>query len=127
MATITIIGNLTREPELRFTPAGQAVAHFSVAENRRYQASGSQEWTEATSFFHCAAWGDLAEHTAQSLAKGDRVTVTGRIETRSWENDQGEKRSKLEVTATDVSASLRFATVTVSKAERKGSDEDSQS
>ena len=119
MATTTITGNIVRDPELRFTPAGQAVTNFSIAENRRYQDRTSQEWQESTSYFDIVVWGDLGENVAQSLNQGDRATITGRIEQHSWETPEGDKRSKLEVTATDVSASLRFATVTIAKAERR--------
>lgn len=118
MATITITGNLTHDPELRFTSSGQAVISFSVAENRRWQDKDTQEWHESVSFFDIVAWGDLAEHTAQSLTKGDRVTVTGRISQRSWETQEGDRRTKHEVTATDIAASLRYATVKVAKTER---------
>ncbi|MGH9129011.1 MAG: single-stranded DNA-binding protein [Acidimicrobiales bacterium] len=117
MAQIHLTGNIVRTPELRFTPSGQAVTNFSIAENRRYQDS-SGEWQESTSFFDVVAWADLAENVAQSLHQGDRATITGRIEQRSWETPEGDKHSKLEVTATDVAASVRFATVTVAKVDR---------
>lgn len=118
MATITITGNLTSNPELRFANNGQAVAGFSVAENRRWQDRDTQEWNESVSYFDIVAWGPLGEHTAQSVAKGDRVTVTGRIAQRSWETPEGDRRTKFEITATDVAASLRYATVQIIKAER---------
>lgn len=124
MASITITGNIVRDPEVRFTPSGQGVTSFSVAENRRYQDRTSQEWVEVTSFFDISAWGDLGENVAQTLKQGDRATVTGRIEQRNWETPEGDKRSKLEVTATDVAASLRFATASLTKLERKSPEED---
>ncbi len=128
MTQIDFSGNVVRDPELRFTPSGQqAVVNFSVAVNRRYQDRTSQEWVEVTSFFDVAAWNDLAEHIAQSFKQGDRVMVAGRIEQRSWETPEGDKRSKLEVTATEVGASTRFATVAITKAERKGGDEQAES
>jgi len=91
--SVTITGNLTRDPELRFTPSGQANASFGVAVNRRWQNRQTQAWEEATSFFDITTWGQLAENLAQSLRKGDRVMVAGRLDQRSWENHEGEKRS----------------------------------
>lgn len=124
MNTTTIIGNLVRDPEVRFTGSGQAVANFSVADNRRWQDRASQEWQESTTYVDVVAWGPLGEHIAQSLHRGDRVTVTGRLDQRSWQTDQGDKRSKLEITASDVAASLRFATLVVTKAERADQGEE---
>jgi single-strand DNA-binding protein len=114
-STVTIVGNLTRDPELRFTPTGQANATFGVAVNRRWQNRQTQEWEEATSFFDVVAWGTLAENIAQCLTKGARVVVEGRLDQRSWENNEGEKRSKIEITANEVAPSLRWATVEISK------------
>ncbi|MGH3851118.1 MAG: single-stranded DNA-binding protein [Pseudonocardiaceae bacterium] len=118
-SNVTITGNLTRDPELRFTPTGQANASFGVAVNRRWQNRQTQEWDEATSFLDVIAWGTLAENIAQSLTRGTRVVVEGRLDQRSWENNEGEKRSKVEITADEVGPSLRFATVTISKNERR--------
>ena len=112
----TIVGNLVREPELRYTPTGRAVVNFGVAVNRRYQQNG--EWVEQVSFIDVTAWSDLAEHVASCLYKGSRVVVTGRLEQRSWEGEGGEKRSKVEIIADDVGASLRFANVAIEKIER---------
>jgi single-strand DNA-binding protein len=119
---ISIVGNLTRDPELRFTPSGQATATFGVAVNRRWQNRQTQEWEEATSFFDVVSWGQLAENIAQSLTRGARVVVSGRLDQRSWENQEGEKRSKIEITADEVGPSLRWATVTVTKNERRVPD-----
>ncbi|HSS09593.1 MAG TPA: single-stranded DNA-binding protein [Acidimicrobiales bacterium] len=119
---ISIVGNLTRDPELRFTPSGQATASFGVAVNRRWQNRQTQEWEEATSFFDVVSWGQLAENIAQSLTRGARVVVSGRLDQRSWENQEGEKRSKIEITADEVGPSLRWATVTVTKNERRTPD-----
>jgi single-strand DNA-binding protein len=116
---VTVTGNLTRDPELRFTPSGQATASFAVAVNRRWQNRSSQEWEEATSYFDVVCWGQLAENTAQSLSKGSRVVVTGRLDQRSWENQEGDRRSKVEITADEVAPSLRWATMTITKNERR--------
>jgi single-strand DNA-binding protein len=118
--TTTIIGNLTREPEIRYTREGQATAQLGVAVNRRWQDRATQEWQESTSFFDVICWRDLAENVALTLAKGMRVVVTGRLEQRTWETEDGEHRSKVEITAEEVGPSLRFATADVHKVERRG-------
>jgi single-strand DNA-binding protein len=118
--SVTVTGNATREPELRFTPSGQAVASFGIAVNRRWQNRQTQEWEEAVSFFDVTAWAQLAENTAESVSKGTRVTVTGRLDQRSWENQDGEKRSKVEIVADDVAISLRWATADAVRNERPG-------
>ena len=118
--TITISGNMTRDPEMRYTPSGVSKVSFGVAVNRSWRNQQTQEWDEQTSFFNVVAWRQLAENVGASLAKGSRVVVTGRLEQRSWETDQGEKRSIVEIVADDVSASLRFATAEVHKVERSG-------
>jgi single-strand DNA-binding protein len=117
--TVTIVGNLTRDPELRFTPSGQATATFGVAVNRVWTDRQSQERKEATSFLDVVCWGQLAENAAQSLTRGTRVVVSGRLDQRSWENQEGEKRSKIEITADEVAPSLRWATVEITKNERR--------
>ena len=114
--SVTMIGNLTRDVELRFTTGGRGVASFGLAVNRRYQQNG--EWQEQTSFFNVVCWGDLGENTATSLSKGARVIVTGRLEQRSWETDDGEKRSVVEVVADEIGPSLRWATAQVERTER---------
>jgi single-strand DNA-binding protein len=119
---VSIIGNLTRDPELRFTPSGQATTSFGVAVNRRWQNRQTQEWDEQTSYFDVVCWGQLAENAAQSLGKGARVMVDGRLDQRSWENQEGERRSKIEITADEVAPSLRWATVAISKNERRTPD-----
>ena len=113
MSTFTVTGNLTSAPELRFTPNGKAVANFTVAENRKRGED------DVTHFFDCVAWDTLAENCAESLERGTRVVVTGRMEQRSWTADDGGKRSKLEVVADEVAPSLRWATASVTKNERK--------
>ncbi len=115
---VTVTGNATREPELRFTPSGQAVANFGVAVNRRWQNRQTQEWEEAVSFFDVTAWAQLAENVAETVAKGTRVTVSGRLDQRSWETPDGDKRSKVEIVADDVAISLRWATAEVVRNER---------
>jgi len=119
---VSITGNLTRDPELRFTPSGQATASFGVAVNRRWQNRQTQEWDEATSYFDVVCWGQLAENAAQSLNRGTRVVVSGRLDQRSWETPEGDRRSKVEITADEVAPSLRWATATVAKNERRGPD-----
>ena len=115
----TIIGNLTREPEIRYTRDGQATTTLGVAVNRRWQNKDTQEWEEATSFFDVVCWRDLAENVALTLTKGMRVIVTGTLQQRSWENDEGESRSKIELVAEEVGPGLRFATADVQKSEKR--------
>ncbi|HVA06884.1 MAG TPA: single-stranded DNA-binding protein [Acidimicrobiales bacterium] len=122
--TTTITGNLTRDPEIRYTRDGQATTALGVAVNRRWQDRSTQEWQEATSFFDVVCWRDLAENVALSLTKGMRVVVTGRIEQRSWETDEGDHRSKVEIVADEVGASLRFATVDVHRVDRRQSTDE---
>jgi single-strand DNA-binding protein len=117
--TTTITGNLTREPEIRYTKEGQATTLLGVAVNRRWQDKSTQEWQESVSFFDVVCWRDLAENVALSLSKGMRVVVTGRLEQRSWETDEGEHRSKVEITADEIGPSLRFATCDVQRTERR--------
>jgi single-strand DNA-binding protein len=117
--SITIVGNITRDPELRFTPSGQANARLGVAVNRRWQDRNSGEWQEATSFFDVICWRELAENVSESLKRGTRVVVTGRLEQRTWEQD-GNKRSVVEIVADEVAPSLRWATAKVEKTERRG-------
>ena len=102
MATnsVTLIGNLTRDPELRYTTGGRGIASFGLAVNRRYQVNG--EWQEQTSFFNVTCWAELGENVAASLTKGSRAIVTGRLEQRSWETQEGEKRSVVEVVADEL-------------------------
>jgi single-strand DNA-binding protein len=116
--TTTIVGNLTRDPEIRYTREGQATATLGVAVNRRWQNRATEEWEESTSFFDVVTWRDLAENVALSLTKGMRVVVTGRLEQRSWETEDGDRRFKVEIVADEVGAGLRFATVDVHRIER---------
>ena len=121
--SITIVGNITRDPELRFTPTGVATAQFGVAVNRSWQNRQTQEWEEQTSFIDVVCWRDLADNVSESLQKGSRVIVTGRLEQRSWETPEGEKRSVVEIVADEVGPSLRWATAQVTKTDRKGPGE----
>ena len=117
---VTIVGNATRDPELRYTPSGATVVTFGLAVNRRWRNRQTQEWEEETSFFDVKAWAGLAENVAESIVKGCRVIVTGRLEQRSWETDDGQKRSKVEVVADEIAPSLRWATAQVHRIERDG-------
>lgn len=119
---ITIIGNVTRDPELRFTASGQPTASFGLAVNRRWQNKQTNEWEEAVSFFNIVAWRELAENCAESLRKGSRAIVSGRLEQRSWETPEKEKRSVIEVVADEIGPSLRWATAQVMRNERSGGD-----
>src|SRR5713101_5084762 len=118
--TITIVGNVTRDPEMRYTPSGQANATFGVAVNRRWMNRQTNEWEERVSFFNVVCWREMAENVSESLAKGSRVVVNGRLEQRSWETENGEKRSVVEIVADDVGPSLRWATAQVTRNERRG-------
>ena len=114
--TITITGNVTREPELRFTPAGAALCEFGVAWNLRKQ-NGDDE----AMFFNVTCWRSLAENVAESIDKGDRVIVTGRLNWRSWETDAGEKRQVVDIQAEEVGPSLQWASADVTRNERTDS------
>ncbi|HEX3460983.1 MAG TPA: single-stranded DNA-binding protein [Acidimicrobiales bacterium] len=118
--TVSLVGNITRDPELRFTNTGQATASFGLAVNRRWQNRQTQEWEEATSFFDVVCWREMAENVAESLTRGSRVIVTGRLEQRSWETPDGDKRSKVEVVADEIGPSIRWATAQITKNERRG-------
>lgn len=115
---ITVVGNVTRDPELKFLNSGQAAVRLSVAVNRRWQNRQTQEWEERVSYFEIAGYGQMAENAANSISKGTRVIVTGRLEQRSWETEAGEKRSIVEINADEIAPSLRFATAVVTKTPR---------
>src|SRR5688572_10828287 len=114
--TVTVVGTLTRDPELRFTQGAQGVATIGIAVNRRYERNG--ERVEDTSFFNVTAWGSVGENASASLSKGMRVIVTGRLQQRSYETQQGEKRSVVEIIADEIGPSLRWATAQVEKTQR---------
>src|SRR5438128_11669812 len=117
--SVTLVGNVTRDPELRFTASGQATASFGLAVNRVWNDRQTNERKEAVSFFDVVCWREMAENVSESLQKGARVVVTGRLEQRSWENQEGEKRSKVEVVADEVGPSLRWATAAITKNDRR--------
>lgn len=118
---ITIIGNLTNDPELRFTPSGAAVANFTVASTPRTFDRQANEWKDGeTLFMRCSVWRDAAENVAESLQRGTRVVVSGRLRSRSYETKEGDKRTVVEMEADEIGPSLRYATAKVSKTSRGG-------
>ena len=117
--TITIVGNLTADPELRFIPSGAAVANFTVASTPRTYDRQSGEWKDGEALFlRCNVWREAAENVAESLTRGSRVIVTGRLKQRSFETREGEKRTVVEVEVEEIGPSLRYATAKVNKANR---------
>jgi single-strand DNA-binding protein len=119
--TLTLVGNLTGDPELRFTPSGAAVANFTVASTPRTFDRQSNEWKDGeTLFMRCAIWREAAENVAESLTKGTRVVVTGRLRSRSYDTREGEKRTVMEMDVEEIGPSLRYATAKVSRAGREG-------
>jgi single-strand DNA-binding protein len=119
---ITIAGNLVDDPELRFTPAGQPVARFRVASTPRYLDKSTNEWKDGDSLFlTCNVWRQAAENVAESLTRGTRVIVSGRLRQRSYETKEGEKRTVYEIEVDDVGPSLRNASAKVNKVARNGS------
>jgi single-strand DNA-binding protein len=111
--SVTLVGNLTRDPELRFTTGGRGVASFGIAVSRRYQVNG--EWQEQTSYFNIVAWGQMGENAASTLTKGMRVIVSGRLEQREYQNREGEKRTAIEINADEIGPSLRWATASIER------------
>jgi single-strand DNA-binding protein len=119
--TITVIGNLTDDPELRFTPSGAAVAKFRVASTPRFMDKASGEWKDGEPLFlSCTVWRQAAEHVAESLQRGARVIVSGRLKQRSYETREGEKRTVIELEVDEIGPSLRYATAKVQKMSRSG-------
>lgn len=117
---VTLVGNLVDDPELRFTPSGVALAKVRIAVNRRWRDRQSGEWQEDTSFFSGTCWREQAEAVAESLQKGTRVIISGRLEQRSWETEQGDRRSVVEIQIDEMGPSLRWATASVNKMARQG-------
>ncbi len=118
--TLTLVGNLTDEPDLRFTPSGVALCKFSIAATPRLYDQASGQWKDGDPMFMtCTAWRQLAENAAESLAKGARVVVTGRLKLARWETPEGEKRQAHQLDIEDIGASMKYATVKVQKLARK--------
>ncbi|MFJ7620043.1 single-stranded DNA-binding protein [Rhodococcus erythropolis] len=121
--TITVIGNLTADPELRFTPAGAAVANFTVASTPRTFDRNKNEWVDGDALFmRCNIWREAAENAAESLTRGSRVIVSGRLKQRSYETREGEKRTVVELEVDEIGPSLKYATAKVNKADRKSGE-----
>ncbi len=116
--SVTIVGNLTRDPELRYTQSGQARATLGMAVNRRWQNRQTGDWDEQVSFFNVVCWREMAENVGETLSRGMRVIVTGRLEQRSWDTPEGDKRSVVEVVADEIGPSLRWASAEVKRNER---------
>jgi single-strand DNA-binding protein len=118
---LTIVGNLTNDPELRFTPSGQAVASFTVASSARFLDKTTNEWKDGDALYmRCSVWRQYAENVAESLTRGTRVVVTGRLKQRSFETKEGEKRTVIEMDVEDVGPALRYATAKVTRVQRSG-------
>ena len=120
--SVTVVGNLTQDPELRFTPSGIAMAQISVAVNRRWLNRNTNEWEEEASFFNATCWREMAENVSESLQKGSRVIINGRLRQRSWETQDGERRSAVDITVDEIGPSLRWATASVTRTPRRGGD-----
>jgi single-strand DNA-binding protein len=116
--TVTLVGNITDDPELRFTPSGAAVANFTVAVNRRFKNNEGQWEDKLDGFFRCNCWRDMAENVAESFTKGTRVVVVGRLQQRSWDDQEGNRRSAFEVQVDEVGPSLRWASASIQKSQR---------
>ncbi|MGW7083323.1 single-stranded DNA-binding protein [Streptomyces sp. NPDC054871] len=118
---LTVVGNLTDDPEIRFTPSGAAMAKFTVASTPRTFDKTTNQWRDGTAMFlRCTAWRDLAEHVGDSLTKGTRVVVAGRLRQHNWQTPENENRSMLGLEVDEIGPSLRFATATVTRAQRNG-------
>jgi len=119
--TITLIGNLTNDPELRFTPSGSAVANFTIASTPRTFDAQSKEWKDGeTLFLRAAVWREAAENVAETLTKGMRVIAQGRLQSRSYETKEGEKRTVIEFQVDEIGPSLRYANAKVNRTQRSG-------
>ncbi len=126
-AILTVVGNLTSAPELRFTQSGAAVASFTVASTPRSYDKNLDKWVDGEALFlRCSVWRQLAENVAESLDRGDRVVVTGRLVQRSFETKEGEKRSVIELQVDEVGPSLKWATAKVSRVGREGGQQQQQ-
>jgi single-strand DNA-binding protein len=121
--SIVVVGNLTADPELRFTQTGVAYISGSIASNRKYQVNG--QWEEKTSYFNFSAWREIAENIAATCTKGMRVVITGRMEQKTWTDKEGNERKTHELAVDDIGPSLRWATASVTKTAKPGSDQSS--
>lgn len=121
--TVVIAGNVTRDPEVKFTKSGVALAKFGLAWNNRRKVG--DEWEDDPKFFDVTCWAELAEHVGDTVEKGQRVIVTGLLDQQTWETDEGDKRSKVEIKAEDVAPSLKWATAEVTKAGKSGGSKSS--
>ncbi|WP_157249711.1 single-stranded DNA-binding protein [Nonomuraea typhae] len=120
---MTIIGNLTDDPQMHYTQTGAAVASFTIASSERRYNKQVEQWEEGDALFMpCSAWRDLGEHAAESLTKGTRVIASGRVRTRTYETGEGERRTVTEMTVEDIGPSLKFATAQPHKAARTGNN-----
>src|SRR5258708_34059107 len=108
--TLTVVGNVTRDPEMRYTPSGVAKASFGVAVSRRWQNRNTHEWEEQTSFFNVVCWREMAENACESIGKGARIVGNGRLEQRSWETENGDKRSGSQPARPDLAPQPRVGT-----------------
>ncbi|MFM1751672.1 MAG: single-stranded DNA-binding protein [Actinomycetota bacterium] len=122
--SITVVGNLTRDPELRYTQSGKATVTVGIAVNRNYQVNG--EWKEQTTYMNVVAWDQLAENIAASLTKGTRILVSGRLDVREYENREGLKKTSVDIVADEIGPTLRWATATVEKTPSRGGDSGSR-
>lgn len=118
--TVTIVGNITDDPELRYTASGVAVCNFTVAVNKRFRSQDGQWEDKLEGFFRCSCWRDMAENIAESFKKGTRVMVVGRLQQRSWETNEGQKRYEIEIQVDEAGPSLRWASAQVQKSQRSG-------
>lgn len=121
--SVTLVGNLVEDPELRFTPNGHAMAKVRLAVNRRWYDKSSKEFQEEASFFSGTCWAEMAENVAESLQKGMRVVISGTLQQRNWENEQGERRSMIEVRIEEIAPSLKWATAQVTRTFRRDANE----
>ena len=117
-ATLTIIGNLTKDPEARFANSGTAMVSFSVAVNKSRKDKNTGEWIKETSYIDCVIWGEQAENFANSFARGNRVIVTGQLQQRKYEGQDGTEKTKLELIVDEVGATIKYATLAITKTER---------
>ncbi len=125
--TITVIGNLTSDPELRFTPSGSPVANFTIASTPRTFDRQANEWKDGeTLFLRCSIWRDPAENVAESLTKGMRVIIVGRLKSRTYETKEGEKRTVIELECDEIGPSLRYANAKVNRTQRNGNSQGGQ-